>query len=205
MLTRNRIAFAVAFVVLAAGVAGLSLRGDPLRPMTTSFKSDEEQTVTPDELASWIIEGRRDFTVVDMRPLEQYKKGHIGDAVSCGSCHESREEGRKSEAFVDLTKKVVLYAQSNQDEIVLPKILAGSPRLLRLSGGWEGWSKEILSPELVDGLKSSEAVDDRERRQARRGFFTGETPAAAAPAKLPVEPVRRTSPHSGTAAAAEGC
>ncbi len=204
MLTRNRIVFAVVFALAGAGVAALSFKGDPPRELNAAFHADSAKQVSPAELASWIIEGRRDFTVVDTRPVENYQASHVRDAVSCGSCHQSKQQARESETFVDLSKKIVLYAQSDADEIVLPKILVENPRLLRLSGGFEGWQQEILAPVKQEGLTSDEQVLDARRREARRAFFSGETPSAPAPVKAPVEPVRRGGPHKA-AAAAEGC
>lgn len=202
MLTRNRILFAVVLVACGGIVAVLSIRGDPPRKLKGTFQSSARSEVKPAELAGWIIEGRRDFTVVDMRAHAEFKAGHVRDAVSCGTCHGSKEEGRKDEAFVDLSKKVVLYAQTDADAIVLPRVMLDNPRLMRMTGGYEAWRKEVLAPVSFEGLKDEAALDAAKRREAMRAFFSGEVPTVAAP-PVQAEPVRRASPHK--AAAAEGC
>jgi rhodanese-related sulfurtransferase len=202
MLNVNRVVFVGVLLGLGLAIAIGSVRGDPPRRLTATLATSARNAVSPSELAGWIIEGRRDFAVVDMRGADPYKAGHIRDAVHCGTCHQNKAEGRKAD-FLDLSKKVVLYAQADEP-IVLPKILSDNPHVMRLSGGYDAWSKEILAPVSFDGLKSQEDVYAARKREAVRAFFSGEIPTTPAPAPVTAEPVRRSGPHKA-AGASEGC
>jgi rhodanese-related sulfurtransferase len=203
MITRNRLIFAGVMTLLGVAVLIGSVRGDPPRRLKAVFQSQASREVSATELASWIIEGRRDFTVVDMRTAAEFQSGHVRGAVNCGTCHQNREEGRK-DVFVDLSKNVVLYAQSATDEMVLPRILSDNPKLMRLSGGYDAWQRQVLGKVSLEGIPSGEALDEAKKREAVRAFFSGEAPTAPAPAPANAEPVRRGGPHKG-AAGAEGC
>lgn len=200
-------AYVFAAVVLVAGVAvaGLSLRGEPKRRLHFGV-SQGARTVKPTELAAWIIEGRRDFAVIDLRDEADFKKGHVKDAVSCGTCHASKDEGRQAmheTMFIDLTKKLVLYTATGTETVELPKLLAKNPRLYTLKGGYGAWQQEVLAPVEFGGEASAEELQVKQKREAIRAYFSGER-AVAGPAALPLEPIKRKAAHT-PAGAREGC
>ncbi len=198
--------FAATFLVAGVAVAGLSLRGEPRRKLHFGV-SQTARTVKPTELASWIIEGRRDFVVIDLRGQADFDRGHVRDAVSCGQCHASAEEGRKAvqeTMFVDLSKKLVLYTHSGDETVELPKLLARNPRLYTLEGGYAGWERAVLAKVAFGGEADVEELQRKQRQEAVRAFFAGERPQQAAPAVLPMAPIKRKSTHA-PAAAREGC
>ncbi|MHB8872421.1 MAG: rhodanese-like domain-containing protein [Myxococcaceae bacterium] len=193
--SKGAIAFAATLTVLGAVVAAASFRGEPHGHRTIPLGADRP-TVTPEELAQWGIEGRRDFAIVDLRAPDQFKAGHIRGAVSCGSCHGSADEGKKAQegdTFVDLSKKLVVYTGSGAEQVQLPKILAENPRLYRLEGGFDGWRTNVLAK-----------VGGDARREAVRAFYAGERPDTGNVAKLPVTPIRRERSHKPVGAS-EGC
>lgn len=204
MASRKTIAFVAVMTVSGSAVAALSLRGEP--PRRLKYGPDVAQPVAPAELADWMLSGRRDFAVVDLRDDAAYRAGHVRDAEHCGSCHEDRAQGRAAmeEHFVDLSKKVVLYTQTGKESVELPKMLAKNPRLHVLEGGYAGWQREVLAPVSFDDVTTDEELAARRRREAVRAHFAGERAVTATPAKLPVTPIRRTGAHA-PAAAREGC
>jgi len=207
MITPRRVVFFAVLGLLGAGLAAVSVRGEPQRRLSSPLAPSPAQVVTPAELAGWIVEGRRDFTVVDMRSRAEYQAGHVRGAVSCAACHQDRAEGRKAQAdegFVDLARKVVLYTQTGREPVVVPRVLHDNPRVLLLSGGYDGWSRDVLAPVDLAAAKSDEDLAAAKKRDAVRSFFTGEAASERPTAKLPVEPVRRTGPHKA-GSAAEGC
>lgn len=207
MFSKKQMAFAGALLAVAAIIAAASLKGEPKRKLSLKVESDASRLVEPAELADWIITGRRDFAVIDMRSSEQFQKSHIRQAVHCGTCHESKAEGAKAvkgETFVDLSKKLVFYTEGADEEVDLPRVLHDNPRLYRLSGGYARWQKDVLAPVSFEGLSDEDELAAAKKRESVRAYFSGERPAPAA-ARLPVAPIRRVGEHKGAAAASEGC
>lgn len=207
MLTRNRIVFAV--VVLTAGVtvAALATRGPPPRRLTWSVDAKNHAEVKPNELARWIIEGRRDFTVIDLRAPAAFEKEHVRNAVNCGNCHANAAEGRAAVDkgdFVDLTKKLVVYTDTGADPVELPKVLADNPRLMLLEGGYQAWRDQVLAKVSFENVTDQDKLNELQQREAVRAFFAGERPSTGAVAPLPTTPIRRDNAHK-PAAAREGC
>ncbi len=208
MLDRKPLlAAAAALLLLGGALAAASLRGEPRRKLHFDVEDGRSLKVAPAALATWIVEGRRDFAVVDLRDHGEFQKGHVRGAVSCGSCHNSREEGQKAqqgESFVDLSKKLVLYTDSDLETITLPKVLHDNPNLYRLQGGWQAWQRDVLTKRAQGELTSEAALEAARRHEAVRAFLTGERPSQATEAKLPVAPIKRSSEHKA-AGPSEGC
>lgn len=203
---KHAVLFAVVLLVASAAVAALSFRGEPKRRLRFGV-SQRARTVTPNELASWIIEGRRDFAVIDLRDQDDFKKGHVKEAVSCGSCHDTAEEGRKEleeTQFIDLSKKLVLYTETGDETVDLPKSLAKNPRLYTLTGGYEAWQKQVLAPVVFGGETDLEQIRVKQKQEAVRAYFSGERPSTSVPAVLPLSPIKRKSTHQ-PAGPREGC
>lgn len=204
---RGLLAAAAVVVVLGGALAAASLRGEPKRKLRYEVDGGRSLVVTPTALATWIVEGRRDFAVVDLRDHPQFEKGHVRGAVSCGTCHASREEGQQAqqgESFVDLSKKLVLYTDSDVETITLPKVLHDNPHLYRLQGGWQGWQRDVLTRRTPEGSTDEAVLDAARRHEAVRAFLTGERPSQATEAKLPVAPIKRSGAHKA-AGPSEGC
>ncbi len=207
MLTTKRVIFGL--VALASGitVAALSAKGPPPRRLRYEVNAAAHRAVTPAELAKWMLEGRRDFTVVDLRTPEQFERGHIRSAVNCGHCHTSREEGRRAVEegnFVDLSKKLVVYTETGTERVELPKILALNPNLLLLKGGFGAWESDILREVSFEGVADEDQRAELRRREAIRAYFAGERAQSGNTADLPVAPIKRQDAHH-PAAAREGC
>jgi hypothetical protein len=206
--SRAALAFAAVLLTASLAVAALSLRGPPARHMKRVVEQRSLLQVPPVELARWIIEGRRDFVVIDLRKDAAYEAGHVRDAVNCGSCHGDRAAGRQAqvEHFIDLSKKLVLYTDAGDAALELPPIVARNPRLQVLAGGWEAWRRDILAPVVFGGETDRSALEAKLRREAVRAFFAGERldGGSVAPAPAPIVPVKRDGAHK-PAGPSEGC
>jgi rhodanese-related sulfurtransferase len=199
--------FAAACLLGGGVVMALGVRGEPERKVKFEITNGHRLKVSPSELAAWGLDGRRDYVVVDLRPDDDFKEGHIRGAVSCGTCHATKTEGEKADqgdTFVDLTKKVVLYTESGAEPVKLPKKLAENPRLYLLEGGWEGWKSQVLAPVAFGGETSEAELDAKVKRDAVRAFYAGERPQSGKKAVLPIAPIKREGAHA-PAKAAEGC
>jgi rhodanese-related sulfurtransferase len=207
MFPKRAFVFAGVLLVLGGGIAVASLRGEPQRELAAAVDMPASHLVTASELADWIVTGRRDFAVVDMRAPVDFQTAHVRGAVNCGSCHENRQAGREAqqgESFVDLSKKLVLYTETDREPVTLPKILQENPRLYRLAGGFAAWQEKVLAPVSFEGLFDDESLLAAKKRDAVRAFMAGERPAAGNVAKLPITPIKRVGAHK-PAGGGEGC
>jgi len=194
-------------LLLGGAIAIASLFGEPQHRLVTAVHATAGQQVTPTELAEWIITGRRDFVVIDMRSRGDYEAAHVRGAVHCGQCHESREAGlaaQHGEDFVDLSKKLVLYTATDNEPVVLPTELHDNPQLLRLAGGFAAWRQDILAPVSFAGLPDEAALLAAKKREAVRGLMSGERAVTPNVAKLPLTPIKRSGAHKPVGGA-EGC
>jgi rhodanese-related sulfurtransferase len=203
VFSRGEMVFGGSLAVAAVVVLAGAMRGEPHYELKASVNLAASQRVLPGELADWIVSGRRDFALIDMRSAEAYGKDHIRGAVNCGSCHASKAEGRMTESFVDLSKKLVIYSEGDSDSIQLPKILTKNQQLYRLAGGYEGWKSQVLAPVSFDTVADEGALEDAKKRDAVRAFMAGERATAPVEVKVPVKPIKRSGAHA--TAAAEGC
>jgi len=100
-----------------------------------------EDRVTPVELAGWIIEGRADYRLIDLRDEDAFGEYHIPNAenlplVSLGELDASP------------TEKIVLYATGDLHAAQAWMLLRGRglSGASTLQGGLEGWKDQVLFP-----------------------------------------------------------
>ncbi|MCU0255188.1 MAG: rhodanese-like domain-containing protein [Vicinamibacterales bacterium] len=95
------------------------------------------------ELADWIVAGRADFRVIDLRSAEEYAAYHVPGAehVPVSSLADRR---------FDPTEKVVLYSEGGIHSAQAWFLLKarGARNAYILLGGLESWKDEILFPVL---------------------------------------------------------
>lgn len=198
MLNRSKILFSAILLVLAGSVAVASLKGGPDAMKAFELASGKKTSVVPLELSKWIVTGKRDFVVLDLRDDAAYKKGHVRGAIQCGNCHAGKKDGR---AFlndmpeIDFAKKVVVYTQSDKEPVKLPKVMVDNPRLFRLAGGYQAWENQVLKEVKVEAGDSEAAVMAKRKRAAVRNMFLGKSSAGAA-TPMKIKPIRRARTHS---------
>jgi rhodanese-related sulfurtransferase len=208
MLNSKRIVFGMVFLVSGITVAALSGKGPPPRRLQYGVEAGAHRSVAPAELARWIIEGRRDFAVIDLRSPADFQKGHVLAAVNCSHCHVDRRAAPKAEEagnFVDLSKKLIVYTETGTERVELPRRLATNPNLFLLRGGWQAWQRDILTKVSLDGVDDGEERAERLRREAVRAFFSGERVSTPGAAQSPAAPTPRERAPRPAATAREGC
>lgn len=198
---------------LAAAVAVLSACG-PTAPDGVSMKdvaqaaARGEDRVSVHELATWLIEGRGDFVLVDVRLPDEFAGGAIDEAKNIPIAQLASED---SLAGLPRDRKVVVYSNGSENA-------AKAVVMLRLSGingqvlvgGYNAWHGRILNPDITPEAVDGEALKVSEQR-AYSCYFVGEcagATAAAAPAEPFVPPVFVESEEEDALpppAAEEGC
>jgi len=157
----------------------------------------EADHVTARELASWIVEGRSDYRLLDLRSPEEYAKYHIPGAENV--------QARDLPDYPLLpSEKIVVYSEGGvhgaQGWMLLKAL--GYPSVYALLLGLDAWTDEVLYP-APPASDDPTAQAEFEKAAAMASFFggkarteSGATDAAApalptleAPAAGPVIPV----------------
>jgi rhodanese-related sulfurtransferase len=136
-----------------------------------------------DTLADWILQGRRDFVLLDIRSQEAFAAGHIQSAQSMPLTYlvERQTMGR-----LPRNRMLVLYSNGNREaaQAVVMLRLAGLDAYALL-GGYEFWSRHVLHPELPADAGDDEILRFR-KQQAVACYFAGNYKGGAGQPRPPV-------------------
>jgi rhodanese-related sulfurtransferase len=209
----------LAAVALLLG-AGALAAGDPARGSRVTLDTaelaamveGEVDHVTPDALASWILEGRQDYRLIDLRPQADFDAYHVPTA-------ERLSIPELVAAKLPRNEKIVLYSAEGIHSAQAWFLLAAQryPAVYILLGGFAQWQQQVLYPETPpDGASPGERADFA--RAAERARFFGGAPRAAsapgadpAPLLAPATPPRSVPPPAprpgvgGVKKKKEGC
>ncbi|MGB5102068.1 MAG: rhodanese-like domain-containing protein [Steroidobacteraceae bacterium] len=145
----------------------------------------EVDHVTASELAAWIVEGRSDYRLLDLRPEQDYAAYHVPTA-----------ENVPLAALPDYpllrNEKIVLYSEGGIHSAQAWMLLRaqGYDAVYMVLGGLEAWQDEVLFPAVATDASAAERARF-ERAAALARFFGGQArtdgaaTAPAATAELP--------------------
>ncbi len=212
----------LALVAFLLGLAAVFARPTPggsvsLRPQELAVIVQKEvDHVRPVELADWIITGRADYRLIDLRDEEAFAAYHVPGA-------ENIRPAALLSSDVARNEKLVLYSDDGVRAAQAWFLLRaeGYKAVYMLSGGLDGWKREVLFPTIAADAPTAQQADMAKLRavcayfggapnagppgQAAGG--TGRAEVAGVSAALPAVP-RLTMP-SGTRPAPkkkkEGC
>jgi rhodanese-related sulfurtransferase len=168
----------------------------------------EVDHVTPAELAGWIVQGRSDYRLIDLRDEAAYATYHIPTA-------ENVTVAALPEFPFLRTEKIVLYSDGGIHAAQAWMLMQaqGYRAVYTVLGGLDAWKDEVLFP----ALPAQATVADRarfERAAALAKFFGGEPRAeggAAAPAPVQLPKLAAPAPSGAATPVAprkkkkEGC
>lgn len=167
-------------IALVLGVIILFLPGqdrtkyrfDP-EGISRSIKKNDDQ-IDPGTLSEWIIEGRRDFLLIDIRSETEFEKSRIKGAENI-----PLQRLLKKSTIEELPedKMIILYSNgsSHASQAWLVMKAAGFDSYV-LEGGLNYWNRYILNPKAPPD--PGEASDDEillfQTRMAVKAYFGGE-------------------------------
>lgn len=169
---------------------------------------EEIDHVTARDLAAWIVEGRADYRLLDLRPAQEYAAYHIPTAEHVPLTYLADYPLLGNE-------KIVLYSAGGIHSAQAWMLLRaqGYQAVYMVLGGLDAWKDDVLFPTLpADADTQSRAQFERAAQVAR--FFGGEArtgrdaaaptagvelPRLAAPPALPspATPVTRKTKKEG--------
>jgi rhodanese-related sulfurtransferase len=128
--------------------------------------------VSPGDLSQWIIEGKNDFTLVDIRSKEEFEKGHIKGAKNIPLDTLLKRSTVESE-FVD-GKMVILYSNgtSHAAQAWLVLKTAGIDCYI-LDGGYNYWNETVLNPKNPGADAANDEVLKYQAAQSVADYFGG--------------------------------
>jgi rhodanese-related sulfurtransferase len=168
----------------------------------------KEGRVAAEELARWIIEGRKDFVLIDIRSADAFALGHVQ-----GAEHVPLTELVTPTALAGLPsdRKVIVYSQGPEETAAAATLLRlGGRDGVVLTGGYEAWSRDVLNPDIPAVATVGEAPALAEKRAIACYFVGGQGSKAEAPVyapkPAPVAPPAAAAPaKTGPAAPRDGC
>jgi rhodanese-related sulfurtransferase len=169
----------------ALGLTGLGvialLAGSPYR--TAFARVDTKQLaldagsaaagVKATELADWIVQGRNDYLLIDVRDAAAYAAYHIPGAMNVPLASLTPDFARRNE-------RIVFYSDSEMQAAQAWFLLRslGFPAAGMLAGGLDAWKDGVLYPQAPAEGAAPAAQIDFAKRTAVAKFFGG-TPRGA--------------------------
>jgi rhodanese-related sulfurtransferase len=178
----------LAVAALALGALAVVASVAPRRTATIDPKALltrvelEHDHVLPDELAGWIIAGRADYRLIDIRSPAAFAAYHIPTA-------ENVPLSRIADGALPRTDLIVLYGDGGihaaQAWMVMSAL--GYRKVYTLKEGLDAWREEVLHPAApADPTAAQQARFERAVQVAR--FFGGAPRAAASAAPAVAAP-----------------
>jgi rhodanese-related sulfurtransferase len=180
-------ALALGAVAVVAGVAPRRTATIDPKALLTRVELEHDH-VLPDELAGWIIAGRADYRLIDIRSPASFATYHIPTA-------ENVPLSRLADGALARTDLIVLYGDGGihaaQAWMVLSAL--GYRTVYTLKEGLDAWKDEVLYP-APPATPTAEQQARFERAVQVARFFGGAPRAAAAAAPASVAPPSQPAP-----------
>ena len=175
-------------------------RGDVLavdvQELATLIEQERDHVPVTD-LAAWIVEGRSDYRLIDLRAEREFAEYHIPTA-------ENLALSALPASLVSPTEKVVLYSEGGVHAYQAWMLMRtkGYRNMYTLKGGLDQWKDEVLFPLLPDHASATERARF-ERMTAVSRFLGGSPREGGAPATSlkPKEMPKVESPAAAAGAA----
>ena len=166
-------AFVLGFIALFAGTPyhGADATVNT-KELSLAMATDADQ-VGVATLADWIIQGKADFRVIDLRPAAAYAEYHIPPA-------ENIPVAGLSQASLQHNEKIILYAgdgaRAAQAWVLLKARGYRGAYILR--GGLDAWKDSVLFPRIPENPTPAQVVEFARAKEVSK--FFGGTPQAVA-------------------------
>ena len=174
----KKILLAATVALLFAGCGGSSAPGNPASLVDVAqAAARQSDRVNVTDLASWLIEERQDFVLIDVRSSADFEKGAIGEAKNIPIAELVSEEALGS---LPTDRKLVVYSNGSENGAKAATLLrvAGFDAHV-VSGGYNAWHARVLNPEISAEELDGESLQVSEQR-AYACYFVGDRGAGAA-------------------------
>jgi len=168
-INRILILVAVAIASFMALTGGVSRKPPCVQVEGVPFIVNHVDSINALELASWILEARDDYRILDMRDASEYEKIYIPTSENI-----TLDEIMQTE--FETGRRLVIVGNNDVETHVVLELLEskGYHGALGLVGGFSAWRSQVLNPMRPTELTKS-AVSRYTMALAVSKFFKGET------------------------------
>jgi len=162
--------------LLSLAVASIAACGSSNEPEISladvaqaAARQDDRESV--EDLAAWLIEGRGDFKLIDVRTPDEFESGRIGDAENIPIAQIVTEDVLLR---LPTDRMVIVYSNGSENaaKAMVMLRLAGIDAHL-LTGGYNAWQERILNPDISAKELDGESPQVSAQR-ALSCYFVGE-------------------------------
>lgn len=168
--------------LVAFGLGAVALFANPLPGSVVAVDAQEmallvqreADHVAPQELAAWIVEGRADYRLVDLRSAKEFAEYSIPGAQNVALTDLAQSPFDRSE-------KLLLYSQdgTHASQAWLLLRARGYRTAYTLQGGLDAWKNEVLFPTLREDASAEEKAAFQKPAELAR-YFGGQPRLASA-------------------------
>ena len=171
LLRKNLGSTFLCFSVVSMAACSPSDRPDALLADVAQAAARQDDRVSVEELAGWLIEERGDFRLIDVRSAEDFDKGRIAEAENIPIAQLVSADVL---AGLPSDRMVIVYSNGSENaaKATVMLRLSGIDAHL-LTGGFNAWHKRILNPEISAQALDGESLRVSEQR-AYSCYFVGE-------------------------------
>jgi len=167
--------------LLSLSVASIAACGPSNKPEVSfadvaQAAARHDDRVSVEDVAGWLIEGRGDFSLIDIRSAEDFESGNIGEAENIPITQLVAEDVLLS---LPRDRMVIVYSNGSEHAakaVVLLRLNGIDAHLM--AGGYNAWHQRILNPDISAEELDGESLRVSEQR-AYSCYFVGERSDAA--------------------------
>lgn len=164
----------LALFAVILGVIGL-FAGSPYKGNNVSMDTKElalivqkgADNITVDELADWLIQGKSDFRLLDLRSEKEYGEYHIRDAENVSLAQLDKYNITRNEKIILCSNDGVQASQAWM--LLKAKDFKG---VYMLKGGLDEWKSKILFPVFPENGTAEEKASFEKKKEVSK-FFGG--------------------------------
>lgn len=184
MSLNGKLALLIGLLGLMAVIAGNPYSGYSVNLDTKELSmivQKEVDHVTPVELADWIIQGRSDYRLIDLRSAGEFSQYHIPTA-------ENVPLSQLSDYGLARNEKVVLYSEGGIHSAQAWFLLQaeGFSGVYILRGGLDEWKDQVLYPASPPTTDDAQAAAFEKMKEVSRHFGGAPRAAGQEPAQIEI-------------------